>query len=175
MSDRCFGERVRVTCPMAECSGVLDRLCDKLRNACVAYGYLSAYAPLISTISVLENLWLPHAWQRGWSQRGVLHRIDAVLTRHQSSPEPDQDILNLHKWMGLYPAELTAHQVEAAVIMRAALGQPEVVVMDAGWPTASRSMQLLESASWWWVTPELDALIAPSGWITMPHDEALRR
>lgn len=153
--------RLRLPCSADAVPAELDHLCGWLRRQAVPYGYLSLQAPLIANLTLLENLWLPHAWRSGCSRQAVLRRLEALA--------PGVD-LGLQR----RPATLAAEEVERLVVLRAALGRPRVVVVDPGWSSWDGVVGLLEAATWWMPAAELDPLLQAQGWITMDFDAACR-
>jgi hypothetical protein len=157
MSPLAAPQRLWLPCAAEAVPAELDHLCAWLRRQAVPYGYLSLHAPLVTNLTVLENLWLPHAWRSGCSRQSVLKRLEAL--------QPGVDLRLDHR-----PAELTPLEVERLVILRAALGRPRVVVVDPAWTSWNGLMSLLELATWWMPAPQLEPLMETQGWITMGFD-----
>jgi len=163
--------RLWLPCPDDAVNSELDRLCAWLRHHAVAYGYLSLQAPLIANLTVLENLWLPQAWRSGISRRAVLKQLEELQERwgptaiNEAAADPVT-------WLQRRPSQLSPADLELAVVLRAALGRPKVVVLDPGWPGRSGRMALLEQASWWLPAPALEPWMQEQDWITMSADAA---
>jgi ABC-type glutathione transport system ATPase component len=145
----------------------LDRLCAWLGRHAVPYGYLSLQAPLLTNLNVLENLWLPHAWRAGTSRRALQQRLQELLQRSGPVAGDEMAAQDPQAWLQRRPSQLSAAELEWAVVLRAALGRPRVVVLDPGWPISSVTMSLLEDASWWRPSPAPDPWMEQQGWITM--------
>ncbi|MFM7314095.1 MAG: hypothetical protein ACKO0M_13175 [Cyanobium sp.] len=172
MSSSTLAQRWWVPCSSADVQGELDRLCATLRRNRTVYGYLSSEAALVANLSLLENLWLPHAWRAGWSRRSCLRRLEALFEHCGSLPDPDPDLLNLRDFFFCRPAQLSPQQIRQAVILRAALGQPRVVLIDPGWSTWSASMQLLAPAAWLLVAVDPDPLMTGVTWSNLSPEDA---
>lgn len=164
-------QRWWVPCSPADLQMELDRLCATLRRNKTVYGYLSSDAALVANLSLLENLWLPHAWRAGWSRRSCLRRLEAMFEHCGAFPDPDPDLLNLRDCLYSRPARLSPQQIRQAVILRAAIGQPRVVVIDPGWSIWSPSMQLLAPASWLLVAGNPDPLITGVTWSKLSPED----
>jgi hypothetical protein len=157
MSAPALPQRLWLPCSAEAVPAELDHLCAWLRRKAVPYGYLSLQAPLVTNLTVLENLWLPHAWRSGCSRQAVLKRLDSL--------QPGVDLP-----LDRRPAELTPLEVERLVVLRAALGRPRVVVVDPAWTNWTGAISLLELATWWMPAPDLDPLMGAQGWIRMGFD-----
>jgi hypothetical protein len=172
MSGASLPRRLWLPCPIEAVNAELDRLCARLRRQAVAYGYLSLQAPLVANLNLLENLWLPHAWRGGLSRRAVLLRLEELLGPGGSKAAGAESLGDPVAWLQRRPSQLSPAELELAVVLRAALGRPKLVVLDRGWPGRSASMALLEQTSWWLCAPELEPWMQAQDWITMGVDAA---
>jgi hypothetical protein len=165
-------QRLWLPCSAEDVETELDRLCTWLRRRPIAYGYLTARAPLLSNLTVLENLWLPHAWRWGCSRRLLLHRLHDLLPGLAGSEGMQTSLRDPSRWLACRPAELSPAESAAAVVLRAALGRPEVVLVDPSWLDWPPAIALLPTATWWLPAAEPPPIIEDQSWIRMPADEA---
>lgn len=167
-------QRWWVPCAVEDQQERLDQLCAALIRARMVHGYLSSEAPLLTNLSVLENLWLSQAWRTGWTRRDCLRRLESVLAQHEACPDPDPELLGLRDCLSARPAELNPHRILCAAVLRAALGQPRVVVIDAAWPLWGGAMQVLMPATWVLVADEAQPSSTAVNWIKLPPEAVLQ-
>lgn len=162
-------------CSWDASDAAIDALCASCRQLRVAYGYLSMRASLLSNISVLENIWLPHAWRFGSQLDAIVARLKLISS--QVNPGDRSPALmavrDLKEWLNLRPAQLQSHQIEAAVVLRACLGSPVVIIIDPAWSNWDDAITLLSDATWW--MPVGDPPEPPDvDWIHVSLTDALR-
>jgi hypothetical protein len=167
--------RIWTHCEAEQIDSQLDSFCLQSRRLNIPYGYLTMRAPLISNVNVLENLWLPHAWLHGWRLSTVTERLQFILEcSHLVDASPSTEaVRTLANWLHLRPADLQKPQCEAAVVLRAALASPSIVVIDPTWTSWDGAIRLLDQVTWW--MPVHDAVSVPGrGWVNLSYDDALR-
>ena len=149
----------------------IDALCRWWHQQPWRTAYLTASAPFLENISMLENFWLPLAWRRATPLAQVLSRA----TRHLPALGWNQQ--DLQRLLACRPGDLPPQVLARAVLLRAALLDPAWVLIEASWfersllPPAQRfelTEQLLGASRWLLVglQPEMP-LPAPVAWHTI--------
>lgn len=167
-------QRIWLPCSAQAVDAELDLLCAWLRRRPIAFGYLSARAPLLSNLTVMENLWLPHAWRWGCSRELLFQRLRLLAPGVVDPGGSEPSCRPLSAWLHARPAELSPDEVAYAVVLRAALGRPQVVVVDPSWLAWSLASALLQAATWWLPSPEPGPMMSDQPWISMNSEEACK-
>lgn len=104
----------------------LDHCCQLLQQAHVSYGLLTLQAALISNLTVAENLLLTATWQQPRPTKDLLTAAGELFGL-LGFADANRHILPQR------PNALNAEQWRAAVIVRAMLAKPLVLVGDRRW------------------------------------------
>lgn len=149
----------------------VDRLCAHWQSQPFHTAYLGVSAPFLENISILENLWLPLAFQRSLSVAEVARR--AALQRHLFGWSE----LDLRHLLASRPGDLPAAVLGAAAVLRAALIDPDWVLIEPAWFArpllgADHVLSLLEQclgkARWLLLWPADQTTLPPGvGWHTI--------
>lgn len=131
-----------------------DRDLDKWRGSDV--GIVFQRAHFVQSLTVRENLALPHQLAQGHVPSEVLERMDSMLER--------LDIAHRAK---AYPHELSVGEQQRASIARALLHQPKVVFADE--PTSALDDHNAEA-----VMDILDREAAEATLVVVTHDQRLK-
>jgi ABC-type nitrate/sulfonate/bicarbonate transport system ATPase subunit len=105
----------------------LDRICQQLQQQSIRYGLLHQQGALISNLSALDNVLLPSAWQRQLSPTLLQENMCQWF---RALGYPDEQAI---AWLRKRPNQLTSEQLRAAIIVRALLAAPTVLLCDELW------------------------------------------
>lgn len=160
------GARLVVPLPdqAAAFEGAVDHLCAFWYRQPFRTAYLTVRAPFLENVSILENLWIPLAWQRSLP----LAEVARHASRHRDLfgwSEPD-----LRHLLASRPGDLPEPVLGCAVLLRALLSEPDWVLIEPGWFAKpllppSQGLALLEQglgrARWLLLWPEQQAPLPP--------------
>lgn len=138
----------RLLLPLAAEGAALERQVDA---ACRHWNrrlkpctFLAATAPWLENISMLENLWLPLAWRR------PLRLGELVRRARQHLPALGWSEQDLQRLLPSRPGDLPPAVLARALLLRAALAEPDWLLIEADWFSRpllppERNLALLEA------------------------------
>jgi len=129
---RLASQRIWVDCSGANPTDELDRVCRIFlrQGLCVAV-LDDCPGALISNISILENLWLPHAWHHGLSRSQFQAQLAGLVD--VMSPFLSKSVSDMCELLRRRPGEVSPQQRSLVVLMRAVLMSPELVLLSSAW------------------------------------------
>lgn len=138
----------------------ITRLCAAWREQAFVTAYLESDAPFVQNLSMLENLWLPVTWRRSVSTASIVQKSEQLL------PLLGWSKRDLHQLMSCRPGDLAPNLIGKLQLLRAALMEPEWVIIDPSWflnplLPCQQSVELAE------------ALIGNSKWLLLWESEGL--
>lgn len=135
----------------------LDAICQQLQQQSVRYGLLHQQGALLGNLSTRQNILLPASWQQPQAAHTLQTRLHALLGQLGFA---DNSTL---QWLDKRPNQLTSVQQRAAIIVRALLTEPTVLVCDEPWFVEQNraELQLLQQA---------DVLCRPCCWLVVYAD-----
>ncbi|MBM5801197.1 MAG: hypothetical protein FJ077_10275 [Cyanobacteria bacterium K_DeepCast_35m_m2_023] len=107
--------------------GQIDRICACWNNQPFVTSYLDASAPFLENVSILENIWVPLAWRRRVRPIELIRRAQRLL------PPLGWDGDDLRRLLACRPGDLTPAVLGRAVLLRAALANPDWLLIEPGW------------------------------------------
>lgn len=125
---------------------LIDQLCQQLQAKQQRYALLLGHGALISNLSTIDNVLLAAAWQPHCNMQALLQRMHEHLATLGFASAASQ------QWLSKRPSQLSAEQTRAAVMVRALLLEPTVLVCDESWfvDLGRNEMQLLARAEPLW-------------------------
>lgn len=132
----------------------IDRLCAHWNGQPFVTAYLDASAPFLENVSILENLWVPLAWRRRIRPAALVQRAQRLL------PLLGWDEADLRRLLACRPGDLSPPVIGRAVLLRAALAEPDWLLIEPGW----FERPLLPPAQ---VSGLVEALLGPCRWLLL--------
>ncbi|NQD35468.1 hypothetical protein HPT27_00435 [Permianibacter sp. IMCC34836] len=135
----------------------LDSICLHLQQQSIRYGLLHQQGALLGNLSTLQNILLPASWQQPQAEQALEARLHTLFAQLGFA---DHNALH---WLNKRPNQLTSVQQRAAIIVRALLTEPTVLVCDEPWFVEQNraELQLLQQA---------DVLCRPCCWLVVYAD-----
>lgn len=126
----------------------LDRICLLLQQQAIRYGLLHQQGALISNLSALDNVLLPSGWRQlqtpAQQHVNMCHWFAALGYPSETSLQ----------WLRKRPNQLSSEQLRAAIMVRALLAEPTVLLCDELWFVEQNrgELALLQRAEDLWPT-----------------------
>jgi ABC-type uncharacterized transport system ATPase subunit len=148
----------------------LDQACYLLRKYLKhPWGLLALNGGLLSNINVLENLWLIPSWHNSQSSAEILTNLQSILSQLNINEQ------NAAELLAARPANLSSTETRTALLLRALLLKPEVLLIDHDWflglKQADRdlyqhALPLLAHCDWWVFSDDIEAPSSDAVWST---------
>ncbi|WP_293931035.1 hypothetical protein [Iodobacter sp.] len=148
----------------------LDQACYLLRKYLKRpWGLLALSGGLLSNINVLENLWLIPSWQNNQSSTEILTNLQSILSQLNINEQ------NAAKLLVARPANLSNTETRVALLLRALLLSPEILLIDHDWflglkqvdrDLYQRALPLLAHCDWWVFSDDIEAPSNDAAWST---------
>ncbi len=151
-----------------EADALLDAACLSQANAALIH----SHGALINNISVAENLLLVSCWHKRQAIDPLLQRAQSILQQWLPTDHHCQG------WLLKRPAELLEEQRRLIVLLRAALSEPELLLIAHDWfnvrgKSKDRSAVVLREhftlCRWWWFCTETESA-THENWHTITRD-----
>jgi hypothetical protein len=144
--------------------GIIDKVCAAWHRQFSATSYLESTSPFIQNLSMLENLWLPTSWHKPFD----LSLIPQLSEQHL--PLLGWSRSDLYQLLDCRPGDLTPALIGKLQILRAALLNPDWIIIDSSWfldplLPIDQSLQLTNAmlgASRWLLIGDLEFLVLPN-------------
>jgi ABC-type histidine transport system ATPase subunit len=163
-------QRLLLHCRDAEAKNqALDAVCARLHQLKRGFGLLALRGALLSNINVAENLWLSVNWHRQQAADSILLTLQQRLSSLGYDEQASERLLKAR------PAHLSATDLRAALLVRALIMEPSILLADNDWfagvlfadrDLMQRAEPLIAHCHWWVFSDDVGAPTSEIDWIS---------